>query len=367
LDNPPLSIGLSESSAFVTLDGRPVIFAETRQAIYEPNASAAILLDRLKTPVPLASLHEHLLPAFAGGAAELERLLVDWSASGLIDVFSEAPPSPAFAGRRVGLRLGKETAILHAHGEDPEWFATFAYLPDAHSGELSADVWSFGGLGIVRIADRPAQIVPRNQITAALRFSLVEAILQDTDCIALHGACLIAGDHAILLLGAPGAGKSTLAMFASDCGMALAGDDIVLFDPRSGTVMPLALPLTLKQGSWPMIAATGWRNYPATPVDRMDGVTVKYLPLRQPVAETPLEIAALIRLDRSGDGRARLTPWSGTDCLRHFCSEARSTSGKASIEDIRAMVDVIADAETLTISYSDAEEAGRLLGTRFAR
>lgn len=362
---PPLSVGLSERTSSFIFDESWAIFAEASQAVYEPNEAAAAILGDLIRPVALASLYNCLPPLLGGGTDELDRLLVDWSTAGLIDVVPDAGCLPDRAARQAGLPLGNAVASVFGHGGSLRWFDSLNYLPEAGNGELSAHVWSYKGLGIVKFANRAARIVLRDQVAAALRYSLVEMILQHTDRIALHCACMAVGDGAILLLGAPGSGKSTLAMFASECGMALMGDDIALFDPLSEKIMPLALPLTLKEGSWPMLAATGWRVSNTAPVKRQDGVTVMYLPLRGPVSQTPMKIRALIRIDRGRQERATISHWSKTDCLRHVCSEAKKNSGNASVEDINAMVSAISDAKTLTLSYSDAAEAAQLLGLNF--
>ncbi|MXP44973.1 hypothetical protein [Allopontixanthobacter sediminis] len=362
---PPLAVGLSERLSSFILDERPAIFAEASQAVYEPNGAAAAILGDLIKPVALASLYNCLPPLLGGGTAELDRLLVDWSTAGLIDVIPDAGGLLEPADRQAGLPLGYEVASVFGHGRSLEWFDALNYLPEAGNGELSAHVWSYKGVGIVKFANQPARIILRDQIAAALRYSLVEMILQHTDRIAMHCACMTVGDGAILLLGAPGSGKSTLAMFANECGMTLAGDDIALFDPLSGKIMPLALPLTLKEGSWSLLTATSWRHSNTAPVQRQDGVTVMYLPLRGPVSQTPMKIRALIRIDRGAQERATISHWSKTDCLRHVCSEAKKNSGNASVEDINAMVSAISDAKTLTLSYSDAAEAGQLLGLNF--
>ena len=176
----------------------------------------------------------------------------------------------------------------------------------------------------------------------------------------------VAPGEILALVGRSGAGKSTLALFAGEQGFTVAGDDVGLISPRDRTIMPVALPLTLKSGSWDRLAETARRGPALRPVPREDGIEVVYRPLPQPPAERPLRIRALVLLDRHDGETAHLAEWPKTDCLRHLCSEAKSPSGAASREDIEGFVAIIERAEILRLTYADARDAALALGRRFA-
>lgn len=363
----PVRVGLSEGLLLTTIDGRWAVFAEESQQVFEPNTASCAILALLEEPLSLPVLCDRMAAIFTGDRAAIECLLVDWSASGLIDVFLPDNADSNIPVASACLPALDSTIDLFAYGEDTGWFESYRHLPRASGSGCSIEAWQWEGLGIVKVTDRPARIVPRHMLTARFRFSLVQAILDRTMCIAVHCACLMQGDRTIMLLGAPGAGKSTLAMFASQHGLELRGDDIALFDPKSGCIVALSLPLTLKQDSWPMIALTDWKCERQEFVSREDGVEVVYLPLWRTSREGPVAPTALILLDRTEAAEPELSPWPTIDCLRHLCSESRSQAGNASVSDMRALLAMLDSAETFRLRYSDAATAGKLLGRQFGK
>ena len=358
-------IGLSERLLLAEIEGRHTVFAEKSQLVFEPDAASCATLALLDTPLPLTVIFDKLSPAFAGDRRAVAGMLVEWSKAGLIDVFPPDGSDSDLSSLTACLPAMDATIDLEIHGDNIGWFDCYRHLPKASGSDRRIEAWQYADLGIIKASGEQGRIVPRHMLAANFRFSLVESILNHTKCIVLHCASLIRGDQAILLLGGSGAGKSTLAMFASQHGLQLGGDDIALFDPKSGNIIPLALPLTLKQGSWPMIARSDWKDEKQEPVLREDKVEVVYLPPSQSVPKAPLPVSDLILLDRGLEAEATRSNWSKIDCLRHLCNESRSRSGEATIEDMQALLAMLTSAETFRLRYADAAEAGRMLGCHF--
>ena len=80
-----------------------------------------------------------------------------------------------------------------------------------------------------------------------------ELLLDAADGVALHVGTLRRGKEALLLVGAPGAGKSTLSVALGKRGYELEGDDLAALLP-DGRVRAIALPVTLKEGSWQVLS-----------------------------------------------------------------------------------------------------------------
>ena len=360
-----IRIGLAERLLLTSIDGRQTVFAEKSQQVFEPNDASCAVLAMLETPQLPNVLFDRLTPAFAGDRDAIASMLVEWSQAGLLETFPAEDcnrVTPRATARMPALDTGID---LQFHGDDIGWFDCYRHLPPATGSGPCIQAWQAGELGIIKVTGEQGRIVPRHLLAAGFRFALVEAILRQTKCIVLHCASLIRGDRAILLLGEPGAGKSTLGMFASQHGFALGGDDIALFDPKTGDIAPLPLPLTLKQGSWAMLPRSDWRGEKQERVLRADNVEVVYLPLSQSTLPPPLTARALVLLDRRAEGAPARSDWLKIDCLRHLCHESKSRSGRASVEDMQALLAMVTSAETSSLRYADAAEAGKMLGCYF--
>jgi HprK-related kinase A len=64
-----------------------------------------------------------------------------------------------------------------------------------------------------------------------------------------HAAVIAQEDRALILAAPPGYGKSTLCAALVNRGWRLLSDELTLFDPRAGNVLPLARPVSLKNAS----------------------------------------------------------------------------------------------------------------------
>jgi HprK-related kinase A len=70
-----------------------------------------------------------------------------------------------------------------------------------------------------------------------------------------HAAVVERGGKALMLAGVPGAGKSTLCAGLINSGWRLLSDELALIDPKSGDLLPLARPVSLKNRSIEIVRA----------------------------------------------------------------------------------------------------------------
>lgn len=362
-----MRVQIAEATAFQNFDGRRCVFAEASQRLFELNDTAMSVLAAMDRPVALPDLYESIAVDLPGGRDALDQLLVEWSGCGLIEL--QASSSERDHGDAPTRQLGSPDAAarIHCGGEECAWFAPYAHLPLAEDGGFGASGEVFENLGLVRIEGAISRIVPRALLAATFRFHLVEALLARNSAVALHCAVLVREGAATVVMGPPGTGKSTMALFAAEAGFAIGCDDIAFLDTGGRGVAPLPLPLTLKEGSWSLAKAAGFEIDCAQAVRRQDGIDVLYLPISNSPITGPIPVRAIVKLERGDHDGAELAPWSATECLEHLCSEALSPSGKASVETFRSMLGMVEGAETLVLRYGEAQVAASVLESHVAR
>ena len=140
----------------------------------------------------------------------------------------------------------------------------------------------------------------------------------------LHAACVARGGRALVLAGDSGSGKSTLALGLAGAGWASVADDLTALD-RRGRVLPFPTRISLKPGSWPLVAPSvldeavegrlggGRTRYLDPPARAGQGaltpaalVFPRYVPGAEPAVEPLSPEEALVRLVDSGTRLAGL-------------------------------------------------------------
>ncbi len=137
---------------------------------------------------------------------------------------------------------------------------------------LDADRYELAAAGKSIGMFRRAEIIP------AVKAFLTDALLQTDFTLALHAALLRLGDRQLLIAGAPGAGKTTLALaLAAENGCSLFGDDIVIVDEMGG-LRGIPFPAAVKSGSWPLLQAFHPEVASCPIYVRSDGKEVRFVP-----------------------------------------------------------------------------------------
>jgi energy-coupling factor transporter ATP-binding protein EcfA2 len=363
-----ITLGLAEGTEPFMLDGRPVIFSESSQKLYELNESAAGLVARLIEPTTFDEILAELGQGNLSARKAIVAHLVDWFDRGIVDVLSVDGQSSLYESPSKHLPIGNLDIEIKLASDrfGRSVGAPYRHLPRRGASDLVVEATEVEGLMLLRAADNSWSIADPTEAGPALRSLILNELLKLEDSIKLHVACLNTHGGAILLCGSPGAGKSTLAAFLARSGFDLAGDDIAVFDPTTGMIMGVALPLTLKGGSWPFLI-DGWPEITEYPIERRkDDVRVRYLPIPKSSAARWSPVRAIIDLDRSEAAPVSMLSWSKVDCLQMLLGEAHSSTGICSHRSLQKLMTMVEGAEIFRLSYGEAEEAGRFLEQHFS-
>lgn len=363
---------LADGVVPLVIADRPALFVEATQRLNALNGSAGMLVALLADGIELAELRRQLQETMGLNAGEVDALVTDWSTQRVMAA-SFAPG--AADAECLWLRAGERSiAIRFPQGAWGAGLAApYGHLPRGGVPGETATSITVEALGesendLVGVFDDSAgTLVSQDAASPVLRGAIVDLVLDQPGYVALHAACLVARDgpqdEAILLIGAPGAGKSTLAAMAAAASphLRLAGDDIVLFDPRSGLVMGVPLPLTVKSGSWDRLAQVVPGLAALTPVRRADGQWLRYAPLPgspgESAAPTWARVAGIVDLCRQDGAVAGLVPQSPIDCLGRLLEEGFVHDGRCTSAQMRGLARMVDNAETCTLRYAEAEQA----------
>jgi hypothetical protein len=344
------------------LTGRNLLFSESAQAIYELDDFAAFLwrgLDRgltdedILTEVARSKPGEYVdRTALATALAQLREIR---------DRSARTAPSqhvtPAASEPLTSFVIELAGVAIHLHLD-----SALAGDVERVLGHLASEArQSQAQLSVRLVGERveflrpgsPAWSCARAEFVPLLKGELIEEVLRNA-CyeVALHAAAVTRNGRLLLLVGSPGAGKTTLAIALTAAGSQFAADDVVLVHD-DGFATGLQLPFAAKQGSWQLLA----ESLPGLPAAeshrRPDGQAVRYALPDNCAEPGRRRIGALVLLDRRGDGATQLEKVDPTETLAALIAEGASRDERLSASGFDALVSAVDGARCCRLTYRD--------------
>ncbi|MDA7422264.1 hypothetical protein [Tritonibacter multivorans] len=280
------------------------------------------------------------------------------------------------AGFRIGLcysddEFFQELAPIYAHVTVPE----AAWLEGATPTEAWITVSRHKDGGCVAARGGDPRLGRADAVAPLLKLALTDVLLDLIDPLLLHAAVVAVrtatqAPAAMLIVGDPGAGKSTLAMSLARAGCHLCGDDLALLG-WDGAVQAVPFPATLKTGSWALFSGQdtsneGWplagQIEAARSYLRPDAQHVRYLPLsggEGDIASAALPVRWVVFLDRVPGPVAQpeVTPLDVPEVLSRMIAASWSGTEELDPAEFRALAACLDKAHCFAFRYSDLDPA----------
>jgi hypothetical protein len=342
------------------LGERTLVFSERAQQLVELNATAdAIWSELLAQPTPrLAKLALAKSGMAESAAGFVDDQLGRWLTLGYWQP-SDVPDDGELRRPGLPLRIGGLAVDIAAPAG---WAAdriaqVFGQLRRA-GGDAQARLtvlpWA-GGFHIFQDhayvgAAAADDLIPR--LKALLTDLLIGAPCEG---FYAHGALLARGGRSVFLAGAPGAGKTTLAMALCGGGYDPLADDIVQVT-GAGLFHGVAFAPAVKQGAWPLLQAY-FPELETWPVEtRTDGCQVRYAPTPAPAAG-PVAPDLFVILSREAGTAARSEPLDPVDALSALLAEAYSAQRRLEGGQLAALAQRFQTVTCRRLRYGGLEAA----------
>jgi hypothetical protein len=175
----------------------------------------------------------------------------------------------------------------------------------------------------------------------------------------IHAGVVAAGDHCLLLPGAPGRGKTTLTAALVCAGFRYFSDEVALLEEPDCAVRSFPLSLGIKPGAVEVLAT----RYPAIrQLDvhaREDEQRVRYLPPLGYDNKLPMALPVrwIVFPNYDPHAETRLKPISRTDALRRLMSECMVLPELLDESRVHAMVRWLRNVECMELPMSSLDGA----------
>jgi hypothetical protein len=347
-------------TSFALIDGRPVLFSEDRQQLFELNEVAAFIWCCLQDSTPLEAISNQLMdrgltrPAARNG---LRNAFNQWLAAGLI------VPGAQAAGFSFTVRIGTRRVLVRA--SDPE---ILALLRSLFVMTIDANDHAEVVFTVERISDNMCLLTHggRHVLSCAIdelapRFKahVLERLLlaDDPSDVIFHAAGVTFERHGMLLSAGPGTGKTTLTMHLLNAGMRYATDDIVTIG-SNGSIKGASFAPTIKSDAWSLVGKLRPDLSNARTHLRGDGKRVRYLDVSSGLHIGNISVRWIVFLERVHDGTpARLIELGELDTMKRIVCSSFASSGKLTGDGFQTLKTIISKTQAFDLRYAEAVDA----------
>lgn len=336
-----------------SLAGRNLLFSEADQAIFEIDGATAERWHSIERAADRRAFLDELLPANATSRPTPQEP-IRLRASSATAAKARPPLVVDVAGVPLRLQISHElldevSAVFgHLHSSEPAVGDAICARTDGNAIELLAP-------------GQPPQRCSQEEFIPLLKAALIEVALRNGRYeMAFHGAALASGDEVFLLLGSPGAGKTTLGIALAQSGFEVVADDVVLMNGQS-MIRGIQFPFAAKSTSWPFMDSH-WPGIVAGPIHRRpDDKLVRYI--FQPFAPPrPRKITRIVILDRRARAKTHIEEADPVEVLTKLVAEGDSRDHRLSTAGFSALADALGAASCCRLTYDDAVDAAAALG-----
>ena len=161
-------------------------------------------------------------------------------------------------------------------------------------------------------------------LAEVLRYWIAEdALASASGLVLIHAATVLRDGLALLLVGASGAGKTSLTLALLDAGWALGSDDVAALDPATGLIRPFPKPLGIRDPSlWRALGRTDWA--PPWPASERSPILIP--PRLFARAEAPFPARWVAFVTFAATARPRLEPLSPGHTALQLTEHTRTLS-----------------------------------------
>jgi hypothetical protein len=358
---------VAEGASFLSLGDQTAVFSEPAQRIYGLNHMAANIWCRLEERQTPSVISGELIKS--GVTPHLASEYVDqairmWLKLGLLKIDCGANRDQLHLENSFTVIVGKLKVTIQATSE------RLAQRLSPLFGDHVVPADGYGDIFHVVEHDRLIHVFHNelnviccdvNELAPSLKAYVTEQIVtRSPPDVVFHAAHLVRGERSILISGAPGAGKTTLALHLMNAEFEYRADDIVLIAP-DGNVTGVPFAPTVKSGAWEMVNKIYPELNDAIIHRRPDGKRVRYLKPERIVKNGRCPVGWIVFIKRNSDGPANLKPLGRVDALGRLMEGSFSPGGKLTHAACNAIKQTLVNANSFELTYSSAADASNAI------
>jgi hypothetical protein len=338
----------------LSLGGRQLLFCERRQQLFELEPAAAAAWDALAAGAPSTAADQASLRAWVDDG---------WLIPEAVTARCAGPPGGALLLRPGGCAVALTLRLQPGDRLAGDLQDAFGQFAEPHGARAPADAMRLDLVGLEDGYWLHQDGAPGGRLSPGRVTPEVKAVITDRLCrrdadggLLLHAALLGRGGEGLLLCGAPGAGKSTLATALAARGLDYGSDDLVQVS-RDGRFHGVGFSPSIKAGAWDLLAASGLGVETLPTHQRADGQAVRYLPAARLPAGEIVRPRWLLLLAREAGAQPELQPVDPVTAMTEVLASAFSADHRLSGDALVALAARFAAMQAYRLVYSDLGSA----------